>query len=153
MPAAKVFCRVLPSAASAMAGPKEEKRAMVGISTPSKPTVPLWQSRAETNSMIKSKASTTALVTAELRPEVRFIRSSSLARLSVFSFICASRFLPCPYCRVSDRPRRLSSTKPESSPDFVRNFIPSSPLSLEVTIGITIPTIKYAVSAMSPSSQ
>ena len=126
---------------------------MVGISTPSNPTAPFRYSRAETNSIIKSKASTTVLVTAELRPEVRFMRSSSLARLSVFSFICANRFLPCPYCRVSERPRRLSSTKPEKSPDLVRNFIPSSPLSLEVTKGIIIPTVRYAASAMSPSSQ
>ena len=126
---------------------------MVGINTPSKPTAPLWQSRAETNSMIRSKASTTVLVTAELRPAVRFMRSSSLARSSVFSFICASRFLPFPYCRVSESPRRLSSTKPESSPDLVRNRIPSSPLSLEVTKGMTIPTVRYAASAMRPSSQ
>ena len=136
-----------------MTGPKEENRAMVGINTPSKPTAPLRQSRAETNSMIRSKTSTTVFVTAVFRPAVRFMRSSSLARPSVFSFICASRFLPCPYCRVSESPRRLSNTKPESSPDLVRNFIPSSPLSLEVTKGMTIPTVRYAASAMRPSSQ
>ena len=33
-PAANVFCRVLPSAASATTGPKEENSAMVGINTP-----------------------------------------------------------------------------------------------------------------------
>ena len=126
---------------------------MVGIKTPSKPTAPLWQSRAETNSITRSKASTTVLVTAELRPEVRFIRSSSLASASVFWFISSSRFLPWPYCRVSESPRRLSSTKPDKSPDLVRNFIPLSPLSLEVTKGMTIPTVRYAASAMRPSSQ
>ena len=47
----------------------------------------------------------------------------------------------------------LQAYEPESSPDLVRNRIPSSPLSLEVTKGMTIPTVRYAASAMRPSSQ
>ena len=103
--------------------------------------------------MIRSKASTTVFVTAVFRPAVRFIRSSSAARPAVFWFISSSRFLPCPYCRVSESPRRLSSTKPDKSPDLERNCIPSSPLNLETAKGITIPTTRYAASAIRPSSQ
>ena len=142
LPAAKVFCRVLPNAARAITGPKEENSASVGIKTPSKSTAPLWYSKAEANSMIRSNVNTTVLVTAVFRPAVRFIFSSSRESSSVFSFILERRFFPCPYWRISESPRRLSSTKPESSPDLVRKRSPSSPLHLDITIGITIPTIR-----------
>ena len=44
-----------------------------------------------------------------------------LGQSSVRAFISASRCFPCPYCRISESPPRLSSTKPDSAPDWVRN--------------------------------
>ena len=130
-----MFCKVEPSAASATQGPKELISASVQINVPAKS-----HRCAETSSMARSNTRMMVLVTAVLRPAVRFMRSSSLDRASVCSFICAMRFSPCPYCNVSERPRRESNTKPASSPDLVRNFMPSSPLSLDVTSGTITPT-------------
>ena len=126
---------------------------MVGISTPSNPTVPARYSPTETNSMTRSKTKITVLADARLTPAVRFIRASSWDSASVWAFISASRAVPCPYGMVSGRPRRLSSTKALSSPDLVRNFSPSSPLSLDVASGTMTPTVMYAASASRPSAQ
>ena len=100
--------------------------------------------------MMKSNKRITVFVTAVFLPAVRFILSSSAARASVCSFIIFSLSAPLPYCWISGSPLRLSRTKPDSCPDFVRNFIPSSPLSFETTIGIITPTVTYAANAISP---
>ena len=60
--------------------------------------------------------------------------------LAGLATISSRRRWPWPYCSVSDRPRRLSSTKLESSPERCRNRRPPSPLSREVTNGTTTPT-------------
>ena len=78
---------------------------------------------------------------------------ASCASASVCAFICASRCVPCPYCTVSGRPRRLSSTNAESSPAFVRQRSPVSLLQRDVASGTITPTATYAASASSPSAQ
>ena len=153
LPAAKVFCSVLPSAASAMAGPNDENSATVGMSTPSKPTFPARQSAAEVRSIARSNSRMTVFVTAVFRPATRFIRASSPARASVRAFISSSRARPRPNWIVSDRPRRLSSTKPASAPASMHRRRPASPESRDVTSGITTPTVTYAASASRPSAQ
>ena len=139
-PAAKVFCKVLPRLASATQGPKELISARVGSSTPRKSTCPAWYSPTAAKSMATSNTKMTVFVTAWLRPAVRFIRASSWERAAVRASISSRRRWPWPYCSVSNRPRRLSSTKLESSPERCRNRRPSSPLSREVTNGTTTPT-------------
>ena len=133
---------MLPRPASATAGPKELISATVGTSTPSKPTACLPISQVDANSMARSNSRMQVLVTAVFRPAVRFIRSSSFARAAVRRSISARRSAPRPYCWISGRPRRLSSTKAESSPDFVRSRMPSSPLRREVTSGTATPTAR-----------
>ena len=80
------------------------------------------------------------LVTAWLRPATCLSCSSSWERAWVRAFISFNRSSPRPYCKISESPRRLSSTKLESSPDCSRNRRPLSPLALEVTSGTATPT-------------
>ena len=139
-PAAKVLCKVLPRLARATQGPKLLMSATVGISTPVKSTCPRLYSATEVNSIAKSSSRITVLVTAMLYPALHFILDSLSERASVRAFISARRASPWPYCIVSSRPRRLSSTKALSSPDSRRNTMPSSPLSREVRMGTATPT-------------
>ena len=97
LPAANVFCNVLPRLASATDGPNDENSAIVVISTPSKPIVPLLYSATPQKSMAKSKISIMLFVTAIFLPVIRFILASSQDRLSVKLFIFSRRFLPAPY--------------------------------------------------------
>ena len=96
---------------------------------------------ATAKSMNRSKPKITVLATAMPSPAVRFIRPSSAERASVRAFISASRASPWPYWSRSGKPRRLSSTKALSSPDWARSFRPPSPLSLDTARGRSIPTV------------
>ena len=93
------------------------------------------------------------MAAARFLPAVRFIRFSVAESISVCPFIRARRFSPCPYWSVSESPRRLSRTKPLKFPESLRNCIPASPLTLEVTNGITSPTVRYADSARIPNAR
>ena len=105
--------------------------------------------------MIRVKSQHHRIGHRRIRPAgVRFIRSSSsLARPAVFGSSHPAAFCLVHIAGFPKAPRRLSSTKPDKSPDLERNCIPSSPLNLETAKGITIPTTRYAASAMRPSSQ
>ena len=140
-PAANVFCNVLPSAASATTGPKELISATTGISTPSNPTAPFTNNIPLAKSINTSKNKITVLVTAVFLPEKHFIFASFSLSSSIFSFICARRFLPVPNCCICGSPLRLSSTNADNSPDFVRKTSPMSPLNFETASGIITPTV------------
>ena len=91
--------------------------------------------------MARSKSRMTAEVAAVFRPAVRFSASSVWERRWVRAFISAMRAGPWPNWMVSERPRRLSRTKAESPPDWVRKRRPLPPLRLEVIRGMRTPTV------------
>lgn len=138
-PAANVFCRVLPSAASATTG-QRRKTARWWESTHRIADLP-WPDTGlcRPGALARSKARIAAPVTALFR---RRCASSALPSARVHPCARSSAqgvWRPWPYCCVSLRPRRLSSTNALSSPDLVRKTSPLSPLA-GYRSGITTPT-------------
>ena len=108
---------------------------------PAKSTCPAWYSPAAAKSMATIKHQDDGvrhrLVAAggALHPRLVLGEGCGAARPSPPGGAGPGRTAAFP-----NRPRRLSSTKLESSPERCRNRMPSSPLSLEVTSGTATPT-------------
>ena len=141
LPAARVFCRLLPRFARATTGPKELIMATVAVNTPSKPTAPRRYSQAEQNSMA-AEGLESAPVTAAFAPAPAFIFSSSCDRASVCASIPASRRMPAPYWMLSRRPRRESSTKAFRAPKRARKASPAARPRRAAVNGTATPTTR-----------
>ena len=91
LPAANVFCSVLPSPARATVGPKEDISASTAVSAPSKGIVPFWHRRDAVKSISRSNIKMTQPLSTLQRPDTRFMRSSSALRASVCACISFMR--------------------------------------------------------------
>ena len=94
LPAAKVFCNVLPKFARATTGPNELIMAITEISNPSKPIILFTYSKEAAVNINKLKIKIMVLVIAIFLPIYFFCFSSSLVRLSVRLSNSSKRFLP-----------------------------------------------------------
>ena len=94
LPAANVFCNVLPKFAKATTGPNELIIAMTEINNPSKPIMLFTYNKDAAVNINKLKIKIMVLVIAIFRPIYFFCFSSSLVRLSVRLSNSFKRFLP-----------------------------------------------------------
>ena len=133
---------MVPRLATATTGPNDDMSAAVASTAASTPIAPRIARCDAVASIAMPNASTKAPTTAIHSAVAPFNRSSARACTRMRSASSRERSSARPNCSVSDRPRRLSSTKAFMPPMRSRTARPDAPVALDDTIGTATPTAR-----------